>query len=712
MLKVDTRPTPTNSWTKVQALTNFIQLNSLNSPAASTKYNATARASPSDTRNAAHPQRSSPCQPKSDRLKIFIGSWNMKGRLIELEPFLNILQPSVTNSPTENPTSQSDSGKILVEQSGDNGVSPFLESSSLHPYHLLAIGTQECERDISESLFYPSKEVWESKLSDYLGNQYKLLRCETLAAVHVAVFVWKPVAAYVKNVHSAAIKTGWANMVGNKGAVAVSLDFGSQSLLFINCHLRAHQAKLAERNANIHRILHELQIKGGKATRTQPNNTIFRIPSIKKLAKSSKSTKSTKSAKSAKLKESSGKVEIAKEHHNTPSTNMKPVIKDRKKVIGTNPSKNSTGNKATSSKSTEPTKSENTPNKISGDTKRNKNTSPSIKSVGSARKKKNGPEYSSSTSADDQHSVMEQFAHVFLFGDTNYRLNLNTRQFVLDTIQKQDFQTLLKYDQLTLERQQCTTPLATFKEHPINFIPTYKFDTLETIPTTTESSSSLPVNSAATTTNCKTKPLFYPPSASSAPSSIPQTPVTAMTTSSSSSSSQSFVITPTDSLHSNGSISVRYDTSPKQRIPSWTDRILWHDREQQQPSDDISTTTPAPLSASGPTMASIATTATTYSPNPHSKSKLNLKWISALTRKNKSGGLERGVVERPVDKSTVCYHYNTVMDPRLMGASDHLPVIGIFGVWFDDWESGTSIKRTRSIKSIKKKIPLWKKWLQ
>jgi hypothetical protein len=76
---------------------------------------------------------------------------------------------------------------------------------------------------------------------------------------------------------------------------------------------------------------------------------------------------------------------------------------------------------------------------------------------------------------------------------------------------------------------------------------------------------------------------------------------------------------------------------------------------------------------SGTTMTSISSinttaTATTANPQvqPTSKSKLNLKWISALKRKNKNSNLGRDVISEPVDKSTVCYHYNTVMDPRLV----------------------------------------------
>ncbi|KAI8343151.1 Endonuclease/exonuclease/phosphatase [Chlamydoabsidia padenii] len=519
---------------------------------------------------------------------------------IDLESFL-----------TSSPTLQRNSKTMM-----DGGqISPFLDTSTAHPYHLLAIGTQECERDISESLFYSSKEVWEQRLCDHLGDHYQLLRCETMTALHLAVFVWKPVASYVKNIHGAGIKTGWGNMVGNKGAVAVSLDFGSQSLLFINCHLRAHQTKLAERNANVYRILHELQIKGGKSTSMHSPNKLIQMPLMKRFSKSYISTKSTPA-----------------EH------------------IDTNSGKDQDSKPMTTAFNKPPN---------------NKRKPSDTETTRGRTKRKNGRKSSSWTAPSKytQHNVMEQFDHVFIFGDTNYRINAE-RQFVLNAIQKQDFETLLKHDQLTMERHQCTTPLATFKEHPINFIPTYKFDTMETVNASTHSASSLPIQ----------------------PVSSPQT---------TSSSSSSFVITPTNSQHSSGnSISVRYDTSPKQRIPSWTDRILWHDR--QIPLKE--TITP-PIPVSEPIMTS---------KTHHSKIKLNLKWISALTLKHKSNTVDRGIV----DKSTVCYHYDTVMDPRLMGASDHLPVIGVYGVWFDDWGS-TVLKRTKSIKSANndnKRIPLWKRW--
>ncbi|KAL0138945.1 Endonuclease/exonuclease/phosphatase [Mucor lusitanicus] len=502
----------------------------------------------------------------SDRLKVFVGTWNMYGRLlpIDLSTFL-----------TKNEILQNTTPKNFS-----------LDGSATHPYHLLVIGTQECERDISESLFYPSKEVWEKRLSDYLGSHYRLVKTETLAALHVAVFVWMPVSYLVKDVQSESIKTGWANMVGNKGAVAISVLFGSRSLLFINCHLRAHQTKLTERNANIQRILYELK-----------------MPSFK-----------------------TGK-----------------------------------------------------------------------------NKKKPYP------------SVIDQFDHVFLFGDTNYRINAE-RPFVFEALKQGDYNTLLEYDQLSVERRTEGSPLAFFQEHPIQFPPTYKLDTII-------AGASAAAAAAAITADDSN--ISYPLSRSSTrPSQINHTNTTtvSLTTSSTSSlptptgakliatkesikatiqntksksvtsikrrlSSKKKIVSPAstndipqentnneddddDSSHKNGismcdskialidlpNTILCYDSSEKQRVPSWTDRILWCDR--------ASTHHLAPPSL----------------PTKNSKKKKrnsnNTKsLLSSLGLRNR----------RQFTRDTVCYSYDAVLHDSLLGVSDHMPVIAVFGIWFDEW---------------------------
>ncbi|KAI9307306.1 Endonuclease/exonuclease/phosphatase [Cunninghamella echinulata] len=87
--------------------------------------------------------------------------------------------------------------------------------------------------------------------------------------------------------------------------------------------------------------------------------------------------------------------------------------------------------------------------------------------------------------------------HVIWLGDLNYRVNL-TRTEVNAKLNQDEYQDLLEYDQLSIERQ-AGRAFSMFEEGPINFFPTYRYD-------------------AGTN---------------------------------------------------------QYDTSPKKRVPSWTDRILW-----------------------------------------------------------------------------------------------------------------------------------------
>lgn len=33
----------------------------------------------------------------------------------------------------------------------------------------------------------------------------------------------------------------------------------------------------------------------------------------------------------------------------------------------------------------------------------------------------------------------------------------------------------------------------------------------------------------------------------------------------------------------------------------------------------------------------------------------------------------------------MCYSYDAVLHQSLVGVSDHMPVIGVFGIWYDEW---------------------------
>ena len=52
-------------------------------------------------------------------------------------------------------------------------------------YHIIAIGTQECENSISKSILNPLKEKWERYCKEALGDDYQYIRGHALQASHL-----------------------------------------------------------------------------------------------------------------------------------------------------------------------------------------------------------------------------------------------------------------------------------------------------------------------------------------------------------------------------------------------------------------------------------------------------------------------------------------------------------------------------------------------
>jgi hypothetical protein len=136
-------------------------------------------------------------------------------------------------------------------------LKPWLGGAVATP-DVYAIGTQEAQRGIEASVLLPSKAQWLGRLETALGPHYKCVGSQTLVAIHLAVFVRTrllPQVAHVQSAHvSTGLSTGFAGSLGNKGGVAIALTLGHTSFLFVNAHLAAHQHKVAERNADFHRI--------------------------------------------------------------------------------------------------------------------------------------------------------------------------------------------------------------------------------------------------------------------------------------------------------------------------------------------------------------------------------------------------------------------------------------------------------------------------
>jgi hypothetical protein len=98
-----------------------------------------------------------------------------------------------------------------------------------------------------------------------------LLKEESLSATHIAVFVHISIYSEIKELSSNYIKTGFGNLMANKGALAVSFVYNRKSFLFINCHLSAGHKASDKRNSDFHRINSSMTIPDKEAT---PDKTI------------------------------------------------------------------------------------------------------------------------------------------------------------------------------------------------------------------------------------------------------------------------------------------------------------------------------------------------------------------------------------------------------------------------------------------------------
>ncbi|CAB1100768.1 unnamed protein product [Ectocarpus sp. CCAP 1310/34] len=143
-------------------------------------------------------------------------------------------------------------------------------------FHIYAIGTEECLHSIAKSVIVHSKKEWESLLKETLGDSYEMLCAHGLQvgaacwfspkfstpiqrATHNAVFAHRGIIPLLRNVRSSAVATGLSlgapsTTLGNKGGVGISFSIGATSCVFVNSHLAAHQNNVRERNDHFFQI--------------------------------------------------------------------------------------------------------------------------------------------------------------------------------------------------------------------------------------------------------------------------------------------------------------------------------------------------------------------------------------------------------------------------------------------------------------------------
>ncbi|KAF2480633.1 SacI homology domain-containing protein [Neohortaea acidophila] len=113
------------------------------------------------------------------------------------------------------------------------------------------------------------RHVWEEAVRKTLnsnaqkqgGEEYVLLRGGQLVGASLSVFVKSSVLPYIKNVEGAVKKTGMSGIAGNKGAVAIRMDYADTSICLVTAHLAAGFANYDERNQDYRTISNGLRFQ-------------------------------------------------------------------------------------------------------------------------------------------------------------------------------------------------------------------------------------------------------------------------------------------------------------------------------------------------------------------------------------------------------------------------------------------------------------------
>lgn len=114
---------------------------------------------------------------------------------------------------------------------------------------LYAIGVQEAPTN------HDMKE-WGIQMQTTIGPSHVMLHSCTLGVLHLAIFLRRDLIWFTTVPEDASFsnRSLAANLIKTKGAVAISFCFFGTSLLFINCHLPAHESRVKERIEAIDKI--------------------------------------------------------------------------------------------------------------------------------------------------------------------------------------------------------------------------------------------------------------------------------------------------------------------------------------------------------------------------------------------------------------------------------------------------------------------------
>lgn len=344
-------------------------------------------------------------------------------------------------------------------------------------FHLCAIGTQECERSIAQSvLISSSKEKWEAQIAAALGSNFTRVATATLSATHLAVYAHTALRPAINDVQTAFVPCGVGDVLGNKGGVAVGFNVGKTAFLFMSAHLAAHQRGVSHRNRDFWRIERRMPLVPagfGLEAQMTARQEAERLSRLGGAAASATSPSSSVGATSP------SRPRAASRAPTVPSIPEKTGQRERSnsRVTGDVPAASPTG-------STDDSEDEDDEDPTSGGASHQRSSSRAAGGAPDGRRAtaRSGSVIGADTSAlvsifDGSavpSRVSDRYDRVFFMGDFNYRINLS-REAADEALQALDWDKLWQHDQLRIEYA-AGRSFEGYAEGPVYFMPTYKYD--------------------------------------------------------------------------------------------------------------------------------------------------------------------------------------------------------------------------------------------
>ncbi|OUC43138.1 hypothetical protein D917_09975 [Trichinella nativa] len=183
------------------------------------------------------------------QLRLFCGTWNVNGGQLTSSVIFR------------NESSLAD--WLINLMPNFNG-----DASHRKLYDIYAIGLQEmvdlnASNVLNASVSYQNS--WRDAFLKELNSisQYVLLETIQLVGICLFVFVQPELLVHIRDVSTAAVKTGFGGTIGNKGGTAISFTLGASSLCFICSHFTAGHSQVQERNDDYEGTCRRLRFPSG-----------------------------------------------------------------------------------------------------------------------------------------------------------------------------------------------------------------------------------------------------------------------------------------------------------------------------------------------------------------------------------------------------------------------------------------------------------------